>query len=457
MLHRLIASIHPRMLPPMTRQSYRHELVTALTYPAVLALIEGGVIGIVAKRLFGVSEMLFAAIIASENFANLTSFLWARLSRGRSKIAVINLLQLTLILCVAAIGVLPVNDTGGFLLAGLVILSRCVQTGIITLRSTIWRQNYPPHLRARITSRFTLCNMVVMALVPLIAGSLLDADESMFRFIYPAGLIFGIIGVAAYSRIRIRGERELIKFEMRPDSVPQPHGERAPVYEYDPKSPRPTFWSVLKRDRLFRSYMLWQFVNGTAAMTGHTVVIYLIAQMTEGFGKDGYKIATLLSTTIPLLVAMATTPLWARLLDRMHIVEFRSRHGSVWVINQLANWLGAMLVSLPIIGVSRVFNGIARGGGALAWNLGHNDFADRRMVAIYMGIHVTLTGVRGAVAPFLAIILFSGRIDLSPWTIIKIPALNMGYHIFLVTAALSLWAEVGFHMLAKRVGAAKKH
>jgi len=456
MLHRFLASLHPRMLPAMTRQSYRHELVTALTYPGTLALIESGVIGIIAARLFHVSEMLFAAIVASENFANLTSFLWARLSRGRRKVVVINALQLSLIACVALIGVLPVSDAGGMLLAALVIVARCLQTGIITLRSTVWRQNYPPHLRARITARFTLCNMVVMALVPLAAAAVLDADPHTFRYVYPASLILGIIGVAAYSRIRIRGERELIKFEMQPTSTPQPHGEAAPVYEYDPKSPRPTFWSVLKKDTLFRSYMFWQFINGTAAMMGHTVIIYLIADLTRDDTENGFKVAALLSTTIPLLVAMLTTLLWARLLDRMHIIEFRARHGSVWVLNQLANWLGAMLASLPILGVSRIFNGIARGGGALAWNLGHNDFADRRMVALYMGIHVTLTGIRGAVAPFLAIILFAGRIDLSPWIVIEMPSLNLGYHVFLVTAALSLGAEVGFHRLAKLVKAGGK-
>ena len=129
MIHRFFASLHPRMLPPMTRQSYRHELVTALSYPVVLSLIESAVIGIIAKRLFDVSDMLFAAILAAENFANLSSFVWARLSRGRRKVRVINGLQLSLIACVALIGVLPVNYAGGLGLTLLVIVARSARSG----------------------------------------------------------------------------------------------------------------------------------------------------------------------------------------------------------------------------------------------------------------------------------------------------------------------------------------
>ena len=454
-MYRLFKSLHPHLLPPMTRQSYRHELVTALTYPASLAMIEGGVVGVLSAKLFHVSPMLFAAIIASANFAHLTSFIWARLSRGRPKIKLITILQIVMLLCVGAIGFLPTDGPGPVLLAGLVILARCVQTGIITLRSTVWRQNYPAHLRAQITGRLALSNSIIIAIVPMIAGDLLDRNPESFRFIFPATMLISAIGVLAYTRIRLRGERELIKYEIRPEAIPQPHGESRAIYEYDPKASRPNFWTVLRKDKLFRSYMLWQFVNGTAAMMGDAVLVYLIAELTLGMANE-FKISNFLTTTLPLILAVITMPIWARYLDRVHIVEFRARHGAVWVFTQMGNWLGAMFHSLPIIAVSRVFNGVARGGGMLAWNLGHNDFADRRMVALYMGIHVTLTGIRGAFAPFLALILFTGRVDFSPWFAVELPWFKMGYHVFLVTTALSLMAEIGFIRLGRTMGDSAK-
>jgi len=66
-------------------------------------------------------------------------------------------------------------------------------------------------------------------------------------------------------------------------------------------------------------------------------------------------------------------------------------------------------------------------GAMLAWDLGHHDFAKRDLATIYMGVHVTLTGVRGAMAPFIGAALYTGfavsamGLDLSapglgPWT-----------------------------------------
>ena len=63
---------------------------------------------------------------------------------------------------------------------------------------------------------------------------------------------------------------------------------------------------------------------------------------------------------------------------------------------------------LWLLAASQVVRGVANGGAMLAWQLGHNDFADRRQVMTYIGVHATLTGVRGATAPFIGMLLFEG-------------------------------------------------
>jgi hypothetical protein len=50
--------------------------------------------------------------------------------------------------------------------------------------------------------------------------------------------------------------------------------------------------------------------------------------------------------------------------------------------------------------------GAAYAGANLGWNLGHNDFASLGRAQHYMGVHVTLTGVRGAIAPLLGVLLY---------------------------------------------------
>ncbi len=47
--------------------------------------------------------------------------------------------------------------------------------------------------------------------------------------------------------------------------------------------------------------------------------------------------------------------------------------------------------------------GLGRGGGQIAWSIGVLKFAPPSKEANYLGIHTFLTGVRGAVAPFIAI------------------------------------------------------
>ena len=58
--------------------------------------------------------------------------------------------------------------------------------------------------------------------------------------------------------------------------------------------------------------------------------------------------------------------------------------------------------------------GISLAAGSLGWSLGHNDFAPRGEETRYMALHVTLTGLRGLLAPPVAILAYYGLRRLSP-------------------------------------------
>ena len=407
----------PQSQPWIARHSYRWELVQAMTMPVALSLVEGSVISILAKKAFGVGPIAFAALMAAPMFANLTSFGWTRLARGRRKAPFLAGLCLASLACVAAIGVLPTSPPGGTLLVLLVIATRCLMAGIITVRSVVWRHNYPRRLRATVTGRLWLITTLLVTLVPLGAYFLLDRGENAFRIVYPVAAAIGVVGALAMAKVRVRGEKALLKFERETTSRPERRGERAPLYEYDPRSPRlakPTFWRVLKDDRFFRRYMLWQFVVGVCFMSSETLAVLVIANATDGLMNE-YFLSIVLTTAIPMSMSVATLPMWARILDRISIVRFRVRQGAFWVTMVVAYFLGATLAlrgdlaaGLLVMALGRLMAGLARAGGMLAWQLGHNDFASRHMVSVYMGIHVTLTGVRGATAPFAAVLLYSG-------------------------------------------------
>lgn len=452
MILRLLSSFHPRQQPWITRQSYRYELLSSFTFPAPVALVEGAVVGILAVKIFDVGPQLFALIMAAPMFANLTSFAWARLARGRRKVRFIQWLMVALLLTVGAIALLPTERPGSTLLAALVVAGRCLQAGILTIRSTVWRMNYPRAVRAQVSGRLVWVNSLVNAVGPLIGYMILDDYPEAFRVIYPASLLLGVVGVIAFARVRLRGERELLRFERRPTAQPSPHGAPGPIYEYDPRAAADNFWTVLRRDHYYRSYMLWQFIGGMSAMMADVVIIYMIAELTEALSRQ-FLVSILLGAVVPTVVSMATMPAWARFLDRAHVVRVRAYLAVLWVLAALLYWLAAARASLLIIAIGRVAAGVFRGGGALAWNLGHNDFADRRLVALYMGIHVTLTGVRGAIGAFLAMALYRGwSADRLDWLGLgDLGFAGLGHQVFVVSVALGLVSLAGFIHLDRNI------
>ncbi len=453
MLPASLAEFSPVNQPKMARPSYAHELVTACTFPLAPAILESGVIGVLAKKSFHVSEFELATIMAAPIFANLTSFMWASLARGKRKIPFITVIQSMVLLLLVAISLLPTVSPGPTLLVFAVVLTRCALTGMVTLRSTVWRHNYRKAYRGRLTGRFTFLASLIMAAGPLIGFFIQDLSPDSFRWVYRATALIAAVGVVSFSRIRLRGEKQLLAYERLPSAEPQPHGEPGRVYAFDPdgtQNKRHTVWTILREDHDYRWYMIWQFVGGMANLVGNFALIRLVIQLTENIPYE-YVTSIFLTTTIPMAVATITVPAWARYLDSVHIARFRVRQGLFWIAAQLGTWVAGLFGGVWMLALPRAIDGASRGGGMLAWNLGHNDFADRRMVPLYMGIHVTLTGVRGFLAPYMAVTLLYG------WTPDALPGLTLpafagiGVHIFLVTTVLALIATVGFWHLMRDV------
>jgi len=152
---------------------------------------------------------------------------------------------------------------------------------------------------------------------------------------------------------------------------------------------------ILRADAAFRRYMFWMslYGSGNLMMTAQMVVLFSdrlhLASLTQ----------ILLLTVLPMLMMPLFLPWWARLFDRGHIIEYRSRQCWALVAAILLLSLGVVWRQTWLLWPGAVLIGVSYAGANLGWNLGHNDFATPGRAQHYMGVHVTLTGVRGLIAP----------------------------------------------------------
>jgi hypothetical protein len=438
-----------RHQPLMVRLSYRYELRSALTFPLAASLAEGSFTGVVAAKYFAASPLLIALITAAPMFGNILAIVWSELSKERRKVPFVNLLQLGVVLTIAAASLtayLP-RQWGGWVFALLIILARLLASGIITIRSVIWRANYPRQLRGQIIGRITTVATAVLAASTFLGSWWLDRDPRAFVILYPSAAILGAIGIYQFSHVRVRNEgRSLRRGARQPIYAPRPedlsHTDEANVLNYEPDSAPGRFraffanaWRVLREDKQFRTYQRYQFLSGFSFMMFSPALLYMVSkQMTDE--RREYLLATVVLQIVPLAVLLIATQLWAPLFDRLHITTFRVWQTATSLAAQVILFTGAMLDQLWIVTAAQVLMGASVAGGNLAWNLGHSDFAaDDKAAASYMGVHVMLTGLRGCVAPFLGAWLY------------QLPFI--GRYVFALSTLVCLAALLGFVSMSR--------
>ena len=382
----------------MLRANYARELFSWFLLPFMLGAIEGGTMAIIVKKMFdgapGVNpaalDFAVAAVSAAPNIANLSSFLWASLAHGRTKVPFISRLQLATCACVAMIAVVPVTANGLLALTIIIFLARILWTGVITIRTAVWRNNYPRANRALIAGKMAMVQAVMLAITGFVVGEAMDIAPTSFRYLFPALALAGFAGNAIYRKVRLRGQRRLQRAEH--------DGRASGEGRINPRR----LWALLREDRFYARFMWWMSVFGLGnLMMGPPQVIVLNDQF-----KTSYLQGILATTVIPLLVMPIAIPAWSRLLSRVHVIRFRSIHGWTFVLASAAMWIATLVHSLEIMYLASVLLGLGFAGGSLAWNLGHHDFAPAHRDSEYMALHVTLNGIRGAIAPFLAVALY---------------------------------------------------
>ena len=383
--------------------AFRREIASWALLGLTLGLVEGATAAVLIKKSFAGAASPWAVNLAvafvsgAPALSNVVSFAWANLAHGRARIGLMVALQAGFALLVGLLGLAP-RALGGLAFAVASILAaRVIWTGILTVRAAVWSANYPRQAIARYTGRIVIVSSLAVSLAAALAAWVLDKGRLDSRWLFGAGAAAGLVGAWLYREARVRRQFALLA------------EETAAVGRAQPFSLGMLF-EILRKDPHFREYMFWMgvFGGGNLMLTSQLVVI---------FSEHLHLAASLqiaLLSVVPLGLLPLFVPFWARMFDEGHVVEYRARQGWALVAAVALVSVGTWLENLPLLWTGAVVLAFAYAGSNLGWNLGHNDFASVGRAQHYMGVHVTLTGVRGAIGPPAGILIYQSLEALRP-------------------------------------------
>ncbi len=353
------------------RKTFKHHaLYMFLRGPAIALTRNLG--AFVAIKSLGAPDEIAILIALALPLGNLLAIFWSRYLAKRERIKAVSWID-----AFGFLILLPVLFIKTPLIfTGLILISIVLRAPVIVALSGVMRENYPPETRAATMGKVHSLSIASIAGSAILFGAILEWNKDAYIYLYPVSAILGAIAVFYLCRIP-EDDPVKRKFIREPSLL--------------------DIFHVLKRDPDFLRYEASFFVFGFAALSYMALLpLYLASDLNASY-REG-SIALVINFVLPIVI----TPFWGRIIDKVNILLMRGLQNLVWalcpIIIYLTDSIGGVIAGQALIGV-------IQGGSVLVWTLGVNIFARKEEVPTYMGIHQTLTGIRGLIAPYLALSL----------------------------------------------------
>ncbi len=356
-------------VPFLSRATFYYDRRAALltgVYGAGLGLLP-----MVAKKTFHASNMQVALLVCAPMAAHLLTLYWGHFVHQRRKMPVV----LTAWSIGRGLLLLGAFITDLWPLIVLACASYLINAAALPAYSAIWRHNYPTEVRGQLVSRVLRGTILVIASCSLLFGRLLDLNPFIYRILLPVAGISGVLAAVVFRRVRVRREATTPQEEREPFRLGKALG-------------------LLGRNPIFGKYLAAFFISGFASMMALPMMVVFI---NDRFQATYLQQAVALRV-LPLALQLLLLPFWGRVADRMSPMVVRALLSVLWGTSYL---LWAVAPGMMTIYGAQCLRGVAMGGGTLIWLLGAMYFAPKDELPLYMGLHTTLTGIRGVIAPFL--------------------------------------------------------
>jgi hypothetical protein len=237
----------------------------------------------------------------------------------------------------------------------------------------VYSRNYGSNERGKRLS----WNFIVSALIGMIfsysGGSYLDTNSA------DPGLIFRIMGMVSLA--------SALALFLIPAEPIQPGKKSQGLIDS---------LRLLKEDRLFTSMLLaWMIMGLGIIMTLPLRIEYLGGESGLNLSNEQIAIVTVVVFSVARIIS---SRLWGELFDRVRFLHYRISLNLLLISATLVYFHAESFIGVSI---GTALAGVGVGGSKIAWSLWVTKLAPNGMEARYMGAHVALTGLRGALAPFI--------------------------------------------------------
>lgn len=247
----------------------------------------------------------------------------------------------------------------------------------VPFQAVMYESIYNRSIRGKIVALVKQWQLSIMMTIAWLLGAWLELDPYGYQYFLPFTALLGCFIAKNTEKIDL--------FTERVSQTKQGFSFKRAV-------------SILRFDKNFFFFMLFQSILGIANISG--VAVLQVYVNSENFLSASPGEAALLTGVIPSAAMFISIRFWGSIFDRINIVYYRA-------ISSIVMGLGFIVYTLSnsiffaIIGAT--IWGLGRGGGQLVWTIGVLAFAKSKDSATYMGIHTSLTGVRGVIAPFIGV------------------------------------------------------
>lgn len=263
---------------------------------------------------------------------------------------------------------------------------------IMPIINEVLKQNYSHQNYGTYYGYATTIAKIFTLVVTFATGLLFDFQASAYRFVYPSLAFVGVASV--YFLMKIPYQAEL-------RTIPNP-----PII----KSIKQSFirmFLILKHNRPYLDFQIGFMLYGFAWLSGITVIALFFEKVLH-LGYSEIAFYRNFYTTVSILL----TPYLGKMLGRIDPRQF-----GIYTFGAMALYLffvfltdfirlkseifGLEIYWMLLIG--NIFYGLFGALMGLLWYIGSAYFAKSNEIADYQAVHLTLTGMRGAIAPILGV------------------------------------------------------